>query len=331
MRSFGIILILGGFGYLLIAFNMNVSVSVPYSPYGSVREIANIDLMERRQNHLIVSCLVILIGVLMAIFGKGAETVKSESQIVTGPETSVDYDDERDIANDRYRLWLAARYGLTKNEVFNRFVIDDKTFETLDDALAFANDQEDRKSKQAEMMRAEVEDRRRRIESELLEVQERELEVQEREQAEWNEKKPKVIVGVVLAVVLCLGTYVALRETPEERAAELAASAEAALGVHLPDGSEVIRIETDSLSRWCPQRSSPGGNTLYVLSTPLSAGDFKKLLSDRLGPGEPKYMHLDSDDEDWVWRSDTNEVWLHHSSFGKPRQNVCVATAESTS
>jgi hypothetical protein len=57
MRGFGYFFIFVGIAYLIFAFNMDVSVSTSstYIPgLGSVGggEVANLDLMARRQNHL---------------------------------------------------------------------------------------------------------------------------------------------------------------------------------------------------------------------------------------------------------------------------------------
>ncbi|MFM5906220.1 MAG: hypothetical protein ACKOPO_01305, partial [Novosphingobium sp.] len=65
MKIFGYILIVIGAAYLILAFNMDVAISTPstYVPgYGDVGggAVANLDLMARRQNHLMVAGLITL-------------------------------------------------------------------------------------------------------------------------------------------------------------------------------------------------------------------------------------------------------------------------------
>lgn len=52
------------------------------------------------------------------------------------------YCGERDVFSDQYRLWLINKYGIQRNLVLDRFVINSQVFENLDDALAFANNLE---------------------------------------------------------------------------------------------------------------------------------------------------------------------------------------------
>lgn len=53
--------------------------------------------------------------------------------------SSADFDGERSLTSDAYRLWLADRYQLHRN-AFDRFVTGERTFETLDAALAYCYD-----------------------------------------------------------------------------------------------------------------------------------------------------------------------------------------------
>lgn len=64
MRFAGIVLIAVGILYGVIAFNMDVSVGY--------RNIANLDAMETRQNHLMVACVITLIGVILYVFGNSS-------------------------------------------------------------------------------------------------------------------------------------------------------------------------------------------------------------------------------------------------------------------
>ncbi|MGX7925646.1 hypothetical protein ACWPMX_03630 [Tsuneonella sp. HG094] len=145
MKSFGVLVTIAGVIYLIIAFNMDVSVSTvgTYVPgYGQIGggDVANLDLMARRQNHVIIAGLLTLVGVLLMIFGKDGS--EAQSVDASGPKPPPHFTGRRDLTQDPYRLWLAETYGIKRSDVFNRFVVGQQTFETLDDALAFAHSEE---------------------------------------------------------------------------------------------------------------------------------------------------------------------------------------------
>lgn len=125
-----------GVVWLFIAFNMDTSVSTGGGVYMPDR-VENLGLIARRQNHLMIAGLVTLIGTLLAIFGKQnapePERVEPAGNSLEGPPFV------RDLSSDRYRLWLAERHGITRNDLFDRFVLDGQTYESLDGALAAAH------------------------------------------------------------------------------------------------------------------------------------------------------------------------------------------------
>lgn len=67
-NKLGPLLIIGGIIFLLISFAMETSV---YTGHGQVH---NIGLLNERQNRIIVSSLIILIGVILSIFNKNQAT-----------------------------------------------------------------------------------------------------------------------------------------------------------------------------------------------------------------------------------------------------------------
>ena len=75
MKNFGIFLLIIGVIAALVSFNMNVSVETGYG-----NRVNNIGLMSDRQNYLIASCVAILCGLIMAVFGNkkvnGEQVVK---------------------------------------------------------------------------------------------------------------------------------------------------------------------------------------------------------------------------------------------------------------
>lgn len=64
MKGFGWILLVVGIIAAFAAFNMDVSVSTSYG-----NRVNNIGLMAQRQNFVLISCFIMLCGLLMVIFG----------------------------------------------------------------------------------------------------------------------------------------------------------------------------------------------------------------------------------------------------------------------
>lgn len=75
---------------------------------------------------------------------------------MTTPKVSTVFSGERDLSNDRYRVWLTQRYDIARNETLGRYVVGGDSFETLDEALAHADYLEDT----AEYERNEAADQR---------------------------------------------------------------------------------------------------------------------------------------------------------------------------
>ena len=46
---------------------------------------------------------------------------------------------ERDLTSDAYKIWLVETYEIKKNDVFEKYVCNETLFETLDDALVYAD------------------------------------------------------------------------------------------------------------------------------------------------------------------------------------------------
>lgn len=143
MRVWGVWLIFVGVIWLVIAFNMDTSV-VSYSGMYGADRVENIGLIARRQNHLMVASLITLIGTLMTIFGGKKEEELELSAFASKPPQPNNPPCERDLSLDPYRLWLAAKYNIIKNDVFDAFVFENQTFNTLEEALQKAHDMEQR-------------------------------------------------------------------------------------------------------------------------------------------------------------------------------------------
>lgn len=136
MRQFGHLLLAGGLIGLVYALNLETSVEVTTGMFGT-QQIQNIGLMADRQNLLIVAALVTLTGVLISVFGSSHENRLIGSAELIKKAKSPPPD--RDLANDAYRLWLAEKYAIQRNELFDRFVLRDQMYSSLDTALAAAH------------------------------------------------------------------------------------------------------------------------------------------------------------------------------------------------
>lgn len=68
MKKLGFFALVIGVLWVVVAFNTDVSVDTGYG------RVNNIGLMASRQNHIIIGGLIVLVGVLMLIFGKGSSS-----------------------------------------------------------------------------------------------------------------------------------------------------------------------------------------------------------------------------------------------------------------
>ena len=76
MKSLGIVLIITGLIWAIVAFNFDTSVSTGLDSYERVN---NLGLMAERQNHLIFSGLSIITGILLFGFGTIANNSSEEN------------------------------------------------------------------------------------------------------------------------------------------------------------------------------------------------------------------------------------------------------------
>lgn len=50
------------------------------------------------------------------------------------------YREEPDLTISKYKLWLADKYNIKKNELFNQYEVEDELRDTLEDAIAYAHE-----------------------------------------------------------------------------------------------------------------------------------------------------------------------------------------------
>lgn len=140
MKPWGILIAICGGLWLLGALGMDTSVST-----GMGGRVQNIGLLADRQNYILISCLMLLVGIGMAVVGGRSESAPAHPVKTRAVEPPCD----RDLTLDAYRLWLADRYGISRNDLFDRFVCEGKTFETLDAALHHADQLETNRVQEA--------------------------------------------------------------------------------------------------------------------------------------------------------------------------------------
>lgn len=339
MKTWGWAIAAAGVVYLIIALNMDVSVSTSstYVPgYGSIGggDVANLDLMARRQNHVIVASLVTLIGVLMGIFGKSVSDVSGGTSVAP-PSAGVEFEGERDLSSDGYRLWLANKYGIARNDVFDRFVMGEQTFENLDDALLSAHASEQEKRRLAEEARAAKEARaaERQAENEAIAAE---------AAAEWERTKPKMIAGFIIFAVVVTGAFLLLKETPEEREARLAKEAaeesarltkiEDDFNVVLPESARnAVAREVDDYGFLCSDKASE--TTLLEFKTDSTAEEIRDGFSKSLGEGQPEFAYS-NDAGNWKWEDDGTEwtLTIFGPEVGREQNdvNLCMWKAASS-
>lgn len=299
MRAIGIILTFVGVIWLLFAFNIDTSVEVGSSILGSGR-VENLGLIAQRQSHLFVAGLIMLIGVLLIIFGgwSEAQNVNANATIsnTLPPKLPEPEPEDRDLALDPYRLWLAEKYVIERNEIFDRFVFDQQTFSTLDDALSAAHALELEALLKIE--KAE-EVRRREAEEQQLIAEERALIDEERQRKE-NALFKKVGLGIVAALIVLSPLIVTkFREMAKEASVRREGEQKRIAGLFLefgikPDESWInVRVsDVDSDNKtWCDSSSG----RLFEFDTVETPAAVVASLTAQLGEGSDPYETLSAD------------------------------------
>ena len=334
MRELGWLFTIGGVIYLIVAFNMDVSVtsSTTYVPgYGSVggESVANLDLMARRQNHVIVAALITLVGALILVFGNKDENAEEGigSERVATPDT---YVGDRSLEDDGYRLWLARHHGIERNDVFQRFEMNATIYETLDDALSAAH--------RRELDKIEVEAAKNLEKAEREERESEQIRLDnEKAEAEWEAARPKLAAILVISIVVFVTLYFVVRETPEEREARITQSRaeaqqlrddiEKKFGVSLPEDAEniVVSDPTEAMTDVC---DSIRNGELLEFTSSLSESALHAKFVDILGEGEPYYGAELLDDYDTKWLGDGSGYALQMFDMGGST-NVYFCVGES--
>ena len=145
---------------LALALNMSTTVTTPAQNLGVIKipslTVHNIGLMQDQKNYITTSTVFLVIGVVLYLLGlKNYSNKQIENNILgSAPEReglnnyaqrtfkTENFAGEKTLSNDAYKLYLLDVYAIKKNDLLNKFVCKEKIFDTLDDAILFADDAE---------------------------------------------------------------------------------------------------------------------------------------------------------------------------------------------
>jgi hypothetical protein len=205
--------------------------------------------------------------IIVALLNPSRAATSSAANGDSRKEHDVDFVGERSFTSDAYRLWLADRYKIQRNDVFGRFVIGDRTFETLDAALAYCYDEED-----AKVMRAKLEQERAASEKAALEA-----ERQRKNKVGW------VLVGIIF-LGFCVFAYIdnsAQKRMENSERLALIREVEDRFKISIPADAEAITVNEKHTS-YCDSDQS----TELQFTSNLTAQEIKDQFSKTLGAGE---------------------------------------------
>ena len=166
MKIIGIIVSLVSTICLLIALNMSTAVTTRSSGFGDFRipsmTVNNLGLMQDKQNYIITSAVFLIIGVGLYLFALkngeskhiGEKPLQSQSDYdkrdftkyntVRAPNETR-FSGDKELTNDAYKIYLVNKFKVTKNDVFGKYVYQEKLFDSLDELLIILNTEENNK------------------------------------------------------------------------------------------------------------------------------------------------------------------------------------------
>jgi hypothetical protein len=137
-----------------------------------------------------------------------------DSQVKTSTPPLARFEGVQDLSSPTYKIWLANKYRIEKNELFDKFVISDEVFPSLEDALAFAHhaEQESIAAQKKERKEREAEIHKRH-EAALLQT----AKEAEKIDAFLNKIKfPAGAAALIIAAILAYYTYDRFVKTQEQ-------------------------------------------------------------------------------------------------------------------
>lgn len=149
MKSLGMLLVIVGAIWLVFAFNSDTTVATESQFIGSTfipsHSVNNIGKMDDRRNHIMVSSMVIVIGVILFAMGnKTNSTVDGNPNSHLSAKSIERFEGERDITTGKYQLYLTRKYTIERNTTLDKYIVNDSLFDSLNESLSFANELEEK-------------------------------------------------------------------------------------------------------------------------------------------------------------------------------------------
>ncbi len=177
MKTLGTLLMVVG-GIILFWAMFIFDTSVDASGFGYGRRVVNLGLMDDKRNYIIFSGGSFIIGLILYLqdhneglkknnsrpshfgdsyfAGKPANVlttkkisnlsssppIDSTLLISSEPNSRLFKEIDKDLGNDSYKLYLSAKYKITRNDLFQKFVYEQKMYDNLNELLVMLHELE---------------------------------------------------------------------------------------------------------------------------------------------------------------------------------------------
>ncbi|QWD08408.1 hypothetical protein G6716_04895 [Polynucleobacter paneuropaeus] len=153
---------------------------------------------------LTIQTIVVFLLFLGGIFIKGSSTQEESSSSNTNESpnsnnsTNSTFSGEPLLTNDAYKIFLTNKYGIQKNDALGKYIIQEKLFDSIDEALKFAANAEEsikiNKEKEDQLKKAQA-------------AEERQKEADYLNSSEYKKKKILKVIGA-LVLFAALFSYI---------------------------------------------------------------------------------------------------------------------------
>jgi hypothetical protein len=110
------------------------------SKFGNVFGVAD-ETLKNYWPMMAASIAALILGVFLIFKGddQEIESITNITPLQASSITTLNYDGAKSLANDGYKIFLVKKYGIEKNAALDKIVSNEKLFNTIDDALAYAD------------------------------------------------------------------------------------------------------------------------------------------------------------------------------------------------
>ncbi len=131
-----------GLMVILFACAMDTSVSTGISG----DRVHNVGLMRDQSNAIFIGVAMLIGGVVTLVFaGRGASGQKHkliDSGVTGGFLQESDWNKDRDLSDDGYKLYLSRKFKIEKNHTFDKFVLEEKMYDDIEVVLRAAHEKD---------------------------------------------------------------------------------------------------------------------------------------------------------------------------------------------